>query len=417
MSNPDNSLFRFAREASAVRVGNVPPGVSGREVVELFRTLVGPIRNVEITANGSAIELTFATPDAASKSLCMSGYNISGSPLTVTAVNSARLPNRPSSHARSTDTRRNLYVLGLPFDLTKSELISIFTRCGTVSHCVILATVDNASRRRGFVVMSTHEEAKAAMESLSRTDIRGSIVDVSWAVVQRSQGFLDGGDPVAPTNGRSLVDVSNGRPSDVLNGDSSGSSLVVSNLPTLLFSQPSDLEPLFFPFGDIKRLERLPASPADLYSGAFSVVVTYSSAASAQEAKDSLQGQNYANQSLVVEFLSPFNNAFYSAPAALGTNHSNSSSSSLNPRASPFVFGYSSPSSAPPTCAISEPAFDYFSIQKPIASGLASPVDFGPGANLVPYQYRSLPGSSVPSRSSSAASWLAQYALSTLLRN
>jgi hypothetical protein len=37
---------------------------------------------------------------------------------------------------------------------------------------VILATVDNASRRRGFVVMSTHEEAKLAMDGLSGTDIK-----------------------------------------------------------------------------------------------------------------------------------------------------------------------------------------------------------------------------------------------------
>lgn len=74
-------------------------------------------------------------------------------------------------------------------------------------HSVILATVDNASRRRGFVVMSTHAEAKAAMDSLSRAEIksapifvpcampfdlpvvcRGHVIDVSWAVVQRSQG-------------------------------------------------------------------------------------------------------------------------------------------------------------------------------------------------------------------------------------
>ena len=41
-----------------------------------------------------------------------------------------------------------------------------------MSHCVILATVDNASRRRGFVVMSTHEEAKLAMISLTRTQIK-----------------------------------------------------------------------------------------------------------------------------------------------------------------------------------------------------------------------------------------------------
>ena len=132
--------------------------------------------------------------------------------------------HRAVIQARSPDTRRNLYVLGLPFDLStcvayfiiratlqqhnRTELSSIFSQFGAVTHSVILATVDNASRRRGFVVMSTHTEAKAAMDNISQTNIRcvimapwpthctllhydlrrGSLVDVSWAVVQRSQG-------------------------------------------------------------------------------------------------------------------------------------------------------------------------------------------------------------------------------------
>lgn len=87
------------------------------------------------------------------------------------------------------DDRRNLYVLGLPFALTKSasfcffpglsqtdskrnEFASVFSQYGTVSHCVILATVDNSSRRRGFVVMSTHDEARHAMACLTRTLIK-----------------------------------------------------------------------------------------------------------------------------------------------------------------------------------------------------------------------------------------------------
>jgi hypothetical protein len=103
---------------------------------------------------------------------------------------SARLPPKPRTAilAKSPDTRRNLYVLGLPFDLSlwvshfvignrfqrqsRTELSSIFSHFGTVTHSVILATVDNASRRRGFVVMSTHAEAKAAMDNISQTNIR-----------------------------------------------------------------------------------------------------------------------------------------------------------------------------------------------------------------------------------------------------
>ena len=50
--------------------------------------------------------------------------------------------------------------------------MEIFSRFGRVSHAVILATIDNASRRRGFIVMSTHAEARLAIGSLSRTEIK-----------------------------------------------------------------------------------------------------------------------------------------------------------------------------------------------------------------------------------------------------
>ena len=94
-------------------------------------------------------------------------------------------------------------------DVASNEFVEIFSRYGRVAHAVILATIDNASRRRGFIVMSTNGEARTALGSLSRTEIRcvfsssvhqrglikypfrrGHVIDVSWAVVQRSQGQL-----------------------------------------------------------------------------------------------------------------------------------------------------------------------------------------------------------------------------------
>lgn len=98
-------------------------------------------------------------------------------------------PRRVNKHSRSNEGRRNLYVLGLPFDLNKyvcihlsehvftlpfarAEFMEIFSRYGAVSHAVILATVDNSSRRRGFIVMGSHQEAKAAMDGLSRREIK-----------------------------------------------------------------------------------------------------------------------------------------------------------------------------------------------------------------------------------------------------
>lgn len=67
--------------------------------------------------------------------------------------------------------------------------------------------------------------------------------------------------------------------------------LLVSNLPTMLFSQAQDLHPLFFPFGQIDRLGIVHISPL----GYLSVIVQYTSTSSAQEAKESLNGQLYGN--------------------------------------------------------------------------------------------------------------------------
>lgn len=58
------------------------------------------------------------------------------------------------------------------FFVFRSDFVKTFEPYGTVTHAVILATLDSASRRRGFVVMSGHQEAKAAMGALSRTQIK-----------------------------------------------------------------------------------------------------------------------------------------------------------------------------------------------------------------------------------------------------
>ncbi|EPQ52085.1 hypothetical protein GLOTRDRAFT_21866, partial [Gloeophyllum trabeum ATCC 11539] len=259
------------------------------------------------------------------KAMCMSGYTVAGVPLAVTSLSPAS-NNRSNGQMRQADDRRNLYVLGLPFDLTKGEFTAIFSRYGTVSHSVILATVDNASRRRGFVVMSNHMEARAALNALSRSEIKGYRIDVSWAVVQRSQGFLDGGDRAMMVSPRppSASSMSGSDDSICDSGlvptvadhlsvpdsqffgarPSQAATLLVSNLPTLLFSQTVDLYPLFCPFGEIKKLDILdPAAPGQ--QSTISVVVQFDNVSNAQEAKDALENQVYAGYPVRLEFMSP----------------------------------------------------------------------------------------------------------------
>ncbi|KXN85508.1 Multiple RNA-binding domain-containing protein 1 [Leucoagaricus sp. SymC.cos] len=321
---PENALAGFHRNTNSVRVDNVSKNGTS-EVVALFSALVGQIRtfNEIKDALGTHLEVTFFNREAATKALCMTGYNIGGAFLAVTPI-TAQLPNHRIRH--SADDRRNLYVLGLPFALTKNEFAALFSRYGTVSHCVILATVDNSSRRRGFIVMSTHEEAKLAMSELTRTQIKGHTIDVSWAVVQRSQGFLDGGDramlldsrtSAPPTRDdsafRYLKDTSDipfdpmesGLGTYTASADPSAT-LLVSKLPAILFSQTRDLEPLFYPYGTLKKLQVAGIG----LNGTLSVFVQYHSVSAAQEAKQALHGQNYVNCQVEVQFLrtttSPF---------------------------------------------------------------------------------------------------------------
>ncbi|KAJ7599048.1 hypothetical protein C8J56DRAFT_815384 [Mycena floridula] len=314
---------KLNRNKNAVKVQNVPLNVNRREVVALFTTLIGDVHSwSEVTEPaGSYLKLSFFTRDAARKAFCMSGYTIAGSPLVVTSMEDD-VDTR--SQAKRQNERRNLYVLGLPYDLTKSEFTQIFSRYGQVAHCVLLATVDNASRRRGFVVMASHEAAKRAMAALTRTQIQGHVIDVSWAIVQRSQGFLDGGDRTMVFDSRLPRECSpdtsseddgsshkNNSSDSSLDSDSStrsdlspltasllpSAALLVTNLPTLLFSEKSDLHPLFYPYGKIKKLEILASK------GTTSVIVEYASVESAREAKENIQRHCYAEHQVKAQYV------------------------------------------------------------------------------------------------------------------
>jgi len=176
-------------------------------------------------------------------------------------------------------------------------------------------------------------------------------------------------------------------------------SILVRNLPALLFAQDSDLKPLFCPFGDVKEIRRQGVSPATRsHTDTISVIVTYSSIAGAREAKTVLEGQRYGDTPLIVEYVLPF---VCSTEASWKYGCDRVSRSSLNPCASPFVFETPLAASAPPTCFVSGTLPDYFS--KPTSGRLATPLDH---FSLPPEsRYSSLPSSGPPSRSNSAPSW------------
>ncbi|KIM22579.1 hypothetical protein M408DRAFT_283444 [Serendipita vermifera MAFF 305830] len=208
------------------------------------------------------------------------------------------------------ETRRNLYVLGLPHDFTLEDFKALFQPFGHIEHAVILAVLDNFSRRRGFVVFSSHTQARAAMRATHKTTVKGHQLNVSWAVVQRSSGFLDGADrmdgfqethpgikkPVMrnlrannPLGGATFSPLATTQsqppqplqpPIELKNepinhsphsfdftldslGTAFASTLLVSNLCPWLFQTHIDVHALFAPYGFVKRITIIPPVPTN----------------------------------------------------------------------------------------------------------------------------------------------------------
>ena len=166
---------------------------------------------------------------------------------------------------------------------------------------------------------------------------RGHVIDVSWAVVQRSQGqlvtcvcclrstdvtisgFLDGGDrniapppsmPPPPAETENSPDNSPAENSPkgtqtFVVSIAVTSTLLIKNLPSLLFSQPSELKPLLLPFGQIKTLDIIETSGSGANPGSITVAVEYETADSAYEVKMTLDGQVYVGNIIKIEFVQP----------------------------------------------------------------------------------------------------------------
>ena len=89
-----------------------------------------------------------------------------------------------------------LYVGGLPYSVTETQLEEIFAAHGTVESArVITDRMTGRSRGFGFVEMSSPEEAEVAIQKLNGTDLEGRSLTVNEAKPQqpRSEGGGGGG--------------------------------------------------------------------------------------------------------------------------------------------------------------------------------------------------------------------------------
>ncbi|CAI4029723.1 putative RNA-binding protein RbpA [Nitrospira tepida] len=78
-----------------------------------------------------------------------------------------------------------LYVGGLPYAATETELTTLFASHGTVESArVITDKFTGQSRGFGFVEMATSEEARTAMTALNGTQMDGRSLTVNEAKPQ-----------------------------------------------------------------------------------------------------------------------------------------------------------------------------------------------------------------------------------------
>lgn len=124
-------------------------------------------------------------------------------------------------------------------------------------------------------------------------------------------------------------------PTDVPVAVVSSPTLLVSNLPRILFSEPADLHPLLYPYGDIANLKILDENPGT--EGTVSVVVEYKTLAQAQEARENLSGQYYANRPVQVDFFLPKPSTPSDGDLNMWAPLRSDLKAGLNPRAAPFL--------------------------------------------------------------------------------
>ncbi len=87
-----------------------------------------------------------------------------------------------------------LYVGGLPYATTESQLTTLFAAHGTVESARVIADkFTGQSRGFGFVEMSTTEEATAAITALNGTQLDGRSLTVNEAKPQEPRSGGGGG--------------------------------------------------------------------------------------------------------------------------------------------------------------------------------------------------------------------------------
>ena len=89
---------------------------------------------------------------------------------------------------------RKLYVGNLSYEMTASDLESLFGQFGTVQSAQVIADRDTGrSKGFGFVEMGTDQEAQAAIAGLGGKEVNGRTLTVNEARPREDRGGGGGG--------------------------------------------------------------------------------------------------------------------------------------------------------------------------------------------------------------------------------
>ncbi len=87
----------------------------------------------------------------------------------------------------------NLYVGGLPYSTTETQLEELFSAHGTVESARVIADrMTGRSRGFGFVEMSAEDEAQKAIEALNGSQLEGRSLTVNEARPRQEQSDRGG---------------------------------------------------------------------------------------------------------------------------------------------------------------------------------------------------------------------------------
>ncbi len=215
----------MANEEAKLFVAGLPDSMSEEALKQIFEAVGGKVVNVSLPKDRATGRprgfgfVTLATPEEAQAARsALDGSMQGGRSISVRPFQAeppkrgegggfgpsgpdSRGPRSAGPSSRASEDERKLYVGNLPYDCTQQDVEKIVTDAaggaGTVVHVSLPTGPDGRKKGYGFVLMSSADAAKAAVNGLQNIQMRGRPLKVNMAQPKgdrppRSDGFGGG---------------------------------------------------------------------------------------------------------------------------------------------------------------------------------------------------------------------------------